>query len=186
MQLVRKQIPIYTKKGDRGETGLPGGRRLTKADRLFEVLGGLDQTSATIGLAVSHITGAKSLVDQLQEIQRTFLAIGATLAAEQPQNMPILKVLPKMTKELEATIDKWDKELPELKNFILAGGSTAGATLHQARTFIRQTERNYHRLDDSQKIEVISVYINRLSDYLFQAARYYNFLQKQPESIWKY
>lgn len=128
----------------------------------------------------------KRLRDELQNIQRHFLAIGATLASEKPLEMSIIAELPALTKHLEHQIDIWDKQLPELKNFILAGGSVAGATLHQARTFIRQAERNYHRLDSNQKIPEIGIYLNRLSDYLFQAARYYNFLQKQPEAIWKY
>lgn len=125
------------------------------------------------------------LISQLRDIQRNFLAIGATLAAQDPTSMPILEQLSSKTKELEDQIDQWDKQLPPLANFILAGGASGGASLHLARTIIRQTERHYHRLDDDQKIEVIGVYLNRMSDYFFQAARFYNFSQKQVEEIWK-
>jgi cob(I)alamin adenosyltransferase len=148
------------------------------------VLGGLDHANATIGMAVAQMKNQK-LKHELQNLQSHLLAVGATLASEKPHQMPIVPQLPMLTRHLEDQIDRWEKQLPELKNFILPGGSVAGAILHQARTLIRQVERNYHRLDNHQKIPELSVYFNRLSDYLFQAARYYNFIQKQPETIWK-
>lgn len=178
-------MTIYTRKGDQGETGLPGKRRLSKTDRLFEVLGSLDQASATIGLAVSFISNDKKLITQLENSQRNFLAIGACLASEEPASAKILEQLPGEILLLEQQIDSWEAKLPELKNFILAGGDQGGATLHLARTVIRQAERNYHRLDPSANFPAISQYLNRLSDYLFQAARYHNFLAKKQETIWQ-
>lgn len=178
-------MPIYTKKGDGGQTGLPGKRKLSKTEPLFEVLGALDQASATLGLARSYGQASAEVSKSLETIQRNFLAIGACLAAEQPSQAVILSQLPIEIEKLEATIDQWDRALPELKNFILAGGTTAGATLHLARTIVRAAERNYHRLEERQKFDAVSQYLNRLSDYLFQAARYTNFLAKKPETIWK-
>lgn len=180
-------MPIYTKKGDKGETGLPGKRRLSKTDQLFDFLGSLDQTSALIGLAVSYMQPSKDkkLIVDLRQIQQNFLAIGACIASENPTEAPILNKLPAETTGLEQQIDTWDAELPKLENFILAGGNHAGATLHVTRTSIRQIERNFHRLLEELKLEPISIYLNRLSDYFFQAARYYNFINGEKETIWK-
>lgn len=180
-------MSIYTKKGDKGETGLPGKRRVAKSNQLFEVLGAFDQTSATIGVAIAQMnpTDDASLIEELEQIQSNFLSIGACLAAEKPEDAPILETLAQETRILEQRIDEWDALLPELKNFILVGGTPAGAALHLARTFARQAERHFHRLPEPQIIEPISIYLNRLSDYFFQAARYYNFCQKQSEKTWR-
>lgn len=178
-------MPIYTKKGDRGETGLPGKRRLPKTDSVFEVLGALDQLSATVGLASSLGSPAKGedVATLLQSIQSDLLGIGACLAAEKPKNAPILKILDEKIAVFETTIDQWEQEAGPLRNFILAGGSPRGAALHLARTISRQAERNYHHLP--QKPDAISRYLNRLSDWFFQAARVVNFREGQPEQIWK-
>ncbi len=178
-------MPIYTKKGDGGETGLPGKRRLAKADPLFEVLGTLDETNASVGLACSWLeTKNAPLRNQLAQIQRHLLTIGAYLAADVPSQQTLTD-LATDTSTAERLIDEWDSQLPELKNFILPGGSQAGATLHLCRTIVRRLERNYQRLPDHQKVAEISTYLNRLSDFFFQAARWINYQQNQPESIWK-
>lgn len=177
-------MSIYTKKGDGGETGLPGKRRLAKADQLFEVLGTLDETNACIGLARSCLTHQNELGSQLEKIQRQLLTIGATLAAETP-NKEALTNLSQETTVFEQLIDRWEGQLPELKNFILPGGGQAGASLHLCRTIVRRLERNYQRLPNDQKITEISTYLNRLSDFFFQAARWINHQENQAESIWK-
>ncbi|MEK7202572.1 MAG: cob(I)yrinic acid a,c-diamide adenosyltransferase [Patescibacteria group bacterium] len=179
-------MPIYTKKGDKGETGLPGKRRLLKTDSVFECLGGLDQTNALIGQAVSMVDQKEvELIDELQEIQSTFLAVGACLAAESPIDAPILATLDEQTCKLEHRIDEWDKQLPELRNFILPGGSQAASAIHLARVGIRQAERAFHRLENAGQLEPIARYLNRLSDYFFQCARYLNLLANRPDIIWK-
>ncbi len=178
-------MPIYTRKGDRGETGLPGKRRLPKTDPLFEVLGTFDQLSATIGLAMSFRKDKKSadVVAHLQSIQSDLLGLGACLAAEKPEDMPILKALDQKVADFEKAIDSWEQETGPLQNFILAGGSPFGATLHLARTVARQTERSYYQLKHPN--EAISRYLNRLSDFFFQAARVTNSREGKPEQIWK-
>ncbi len=177
-------MPIYTKKGDRGETGLPGKRRLSKTDPLFEVLGTFDQLSATIGLAIS-LKDAKpnDVTDHLHSIQSDLLGLGACLAAEKPEEAAILPKLDEKILAFEQAIDRWEQETGALQNFILAGGAPDGAMLHLARTIARQAERNYHRL--TNKDEAISRYLNRLSDFFFQAARVANFRAGKPEQIWK-
>lgn len=178
-------MTIYTKGGDKGETGLPGKRRLLKKEQLFEVLGNLDQTNASIGVAISSIKDDNHLVELLEQVQRLLLEIGATLASQQPQESGALKELEKVTLDMESQIDAWDKQIPELKNFILPGGNKGGAQLHFCRTLVRQTERSYHRLNGGLTIQEISIYLNRLSDFFFQAARYYNVSHNEPEQIWQ-
>lgn len=180
-------MTIYTKKGDRGQTGLLGDRRLPKSDPIFEVLGGLDQCNALTGQAVSLMNPVedKVLIELLEDMQRNFLGIGSCVASVKPAEAEIVTKLPDQIKLLEEKIDEWDEILPPLRNFILPGGSQAGAVLHVARTFVRQTERDFNRLAKEGAPEVVGQYLNRLSDFYFQAARYYNFTQNQAEKIWK-
>lgn len=176
---------IYTKGGDKGETGLPGKRRLPKRDQIFEVLGNLDQTNASIGVAISHLSKEdKEVKTWLNRIQKNVFELGSCLACENPADAAIIKRLPKETEEMELQIDAWDKQMPPLKNFILPGGSTAGASLHFSRTLVRQSERAYHRLGSEYKLSEISIYINRLSDFFFEMARFINYCHKQQEEIW--
>jgi len=177
-------MPIYTKKGDTGETALPGKRRYRKTAPIFEFLGSLDQISATIGLAVAQIKNDSELIRLLTDIQRDLLSIGAATASTDINTEVNNLTLGTKVGEFETKIDLWDKELPELKNFVLAGGTLAGATIHLARTTSRQAERNFHRMPSELKHPETSTYLNRLSDFLFQAARHYNYSQKTPEQIW--
>jgi cob(I)alamin adenosyltransferase len=179
-------MPIYTKKGDKGETGLPGKRRLPKTDQIFETLGQLDQTNACIGLAIAELDNkSQSLRKSLISVQSDLLGIGACLAAEIPSNAKIIPDLPKKIAEFEELIDKWEAQTGALQNFILPGGGRAGANLHLARTFIRKAERDFHRIKGINYPESVSQYLNRLSDFLFQAARVANHIDGQRESIWK-
>lgn len=184
-------MPIYTKKGDAGETGLPGKRRLSKTEALFELLGNLDSTNACLGVALAALgesplstASQKTVGEWLVEIQRDLLSIGACVAAEMPSDAKILTKLPERVAAMEAQIDRWDVQLPELKNFILPGGGAAGAAVHQARTVARQTERAFHRTIPPAALQPIAVYLNRLSDFLFQTARFVNFETRHTEEIW--
>jgi len=176
-------MPIYTKKGDKGKTGLPGKRRVAKTAALVEALGAIDTANAAIGLAAALVQKDAHLVKLLERIQTNLLGIGACLAAEKPQAAAILQHLSNETSALERQIDRWDRRLPELKNFILPGGQAEAATLHLCRTLIRQAERFYHRL--SSRPQLISQYLNRLSDFFFEAARYCNYRAGVPDKVWK-
>ncbi|HSX42089.1 MAG TPA: cob(I)yrinic acid a,c-diamide adenosyltransferase [Candidatus Saccharimonadales bacterium] len=178
---------IYTRGGDKGQTGLPGERRVSKTDQLFEVLGFLDQTNAQIGLAISLARQEKdeNPVPTLERVQRMLLTIGSALASEAGFQETILQKLTTEVTWMEGVIDKLDEELPLLRNFILVGGTPAGATLHLVRTSVRQTERQFHRLGGKQKPAEAAQYLNRLSDFFFQIARYYNFKHNRKEAIWK-
>ncbi|HUD21067.1 MAG TPA: cob(I)yrinic acid a,c-diamide adenosyltransferase [Candidatus Saccharimonadales bacterium] len=179
-------MAIYTKQGDEGLTGLPGGRRLAKSEPIFEMLGNLDLVNSVIGLTITFLPKKeRDLKKQLTHIQQMLLSIGATLAARNKNQLTLVADLEKETKELEKQIDLWDEQLPEIKNFLLPGGSTAGAWLHLVRTLVRQTERSYQRLKKPGECKDIAVYLNRLSDYFFQAACYANFRQSVIETIWR-
>jgi cob(I)alamin adenosyltransferase len=159
---------------------------LSKTEAIFESLSGLDQTNAMIGLTVSLISQKDAdLTEGLQRIQSNLLAVGACIASESPSSAPVLATLDEQTSQLERSIDEWDKKLPELKNFILPGGSQAAAAAHLTRVATRQTERAFHRLDNADQLEPIARYLNRLSDYFFQLARYLNLRANHPDIIWK-
>ncbi len=179
-------MPIYTKKGDKGETGLPGGRRLPKSEPVFDVLGNLDMVNSAIGLAIALLPKKmKDIIADLQHIQQILLSIGATIAAESANQLALATNLKKETNLLEDQIDTWDKALPELKNFILPGGSQAGAALHLTRSIIRQAERSYQKTPNTKNFPEIDAYLNRLSDYFFQVARFVNFQLDSTEPTWK-
>lgn len=177
-------MKIYTRMGDGGETGLLGGRRAPKTDPIFELLGSLDETNASLGVATSHLQSTKFPVKDLYEVQSTILGIGACVASDQPSTAKILTKLDKLTDQLEEQIDRWDKALPPLKNFILPEGTPGAATLHASRTLTRRSERAFHDWPVASEVAPIGRYLNRLSDYLFQAARYANMLAKHTEQIW--
>lgn len=170
--------------GDGGETGLLGDRRVPKTDPIFELLGNLDETNASLGVAVSHLQATAFPVSLVHEIQSTVLGIGACIASERPSGAKILNKLDEFTDQLEAQIDKWNKQLPPLKNFILPEGNPGGAALHMSRTLARRAERAFHVWSQTGDLQAIGRYLNRLSDYLFQAARYANSLTKHTEQIW--
>lgn len=180
-------MPIYTKTGDKGETGLPGKRRLSKTEPIFECLGGLDQINALIGLAVCKINKSKEpeLVNFLVQLQDDLLLVGSIIAAKLAWLNPNLQDLTKRTGEMESQMDRWDSQLPELKNFILPGGTETAAIIHLARVSCRQAERSFHRLEVSNNLVPVAIFLNRLSDYFFQGARYLNFQAKKTDQVWK-
>lgn len=176
-------MPIYTKKGDDGTTGLPGKRRVKKDDPMIETLGSLDSANAALGVAISHLPKKGPVPDAFCHVQEDLLSIGAYLASPDDKKLED-SWLDSRTIELEGAIDRWDKQLPTLNNFILPGGSPAGASMQLARTFVRAAERHINRLGNPNSS--VSRYINRLSDYLFQAARWINHSDLQPEKIWHF
>lgn len=180
-------MPIYTKKGDKGETGLPGGKRLSKTENIFQCLGALDQTNALIGLAISLIDQKlePQLIKFLELLQGDLLFIGSTIATTHLDSKKNLQILNKRTANLEEQIDKWDRKLLKLQNFILPGGCQAASTIHLTRVSVRESERIFHRLQLKTDFDPIAMYLNRLSDYFFQCARYLNMRSKNKEVIWK-
>jgi len=180
-------MPIYTKKGDRGETALPGRKGLSKSDQIFEFLGSIDHLNAFIGLLLNEQDQQLTLETRsfLVKIQSALLTIGSATVSEEQTFNNSLNELKDLTTSIEEQIDRWDQNLPELKNFILPGGSRVSSLAHVIRTVVRQTERNYCRLKPSQQNETVLTFVNRLSDYFFQLARWNNFKNNHQDLIWK-
>ena len=179
-------MKIYTKTGDAGETSLFDQTRVSKADPRVDAYGEVDELNACLGAArACRIDVDMSAL--LEEIQRDLFALGARLAD------PSSKIAGRVTKaaitdadiaHLEDEIDRLEAELPELRRFILPGGSLAGAQLHVARTVCRRAERRVVALGPEAVEPILVVYLNRLSDLLFVMGRAVNQRSGVPETEW--
>ena len=178
-------MKIYTRTGDAGETSLFDGSRVSKADSRVDAYGDVDELNAWLGLVRANRLDA-DLDQPLVQIQQDLFALGAQLADPtdtlKPGQTKAIVSEPDIAR-LEDTIDRFEASLPSLRKFILAGGSTAGATLHVARTVCRRAERRIVALDPPVD-PVLVRYINRLSDLLFVLARTANFRAGAIETEW--
>ncbi|MCT2534361.1 cob(I)yrinic acid a,c-diamide adenosyltransferase [Aquibacillus koreensis] len=170
---------IYTRSGDKGKTSLIYGKRVAKNDLRVEAYGTCDEANSMIGLAVSYVTeaseweGKEDFLDMLHKIQTWLFHAGAELATPSDKEVT-WKLRQAHIDQLESQIDRWDEQLPPLKNFILPSGHQASAALHTARTIVRRAERHAVGLLDELKEDIVLIFLNRLSDFLFVAARYVN------------
>jgi len=171
---------IYTRTGDDGTTALGSGRRVSKYDLRVEVYGTLDETNAAIGIARLHTKdGPPSLDAMLARIQNDLFDLGADLCFpdETKDARGRLQVTDTQVARLESEIDTLNRDLEALRSFVLPGGSPASSHLHLARTISRRAERLMVALAARQGESVGDAalrYINRLSDFLFVAARFAN------------
>lgn len=172
---------VYTRAGDGGQTSLVGGRRVSKASLRVDAYGDVDELSCVIGLARA-VMHDQELDQTLGLIQNDLFTLGADLAS--PSEVEVPRIDESLVKKLEALADRFLKELEPLKEFILPGGSKAGATLHLARTVARRAERRTVALSEAEQVnpETI-VYLNRLSDLLFILARVANGRDGIPETM---
>lgn len=170
-------MKIYTKSGDKGETSLVYGMRVPKYDPRVEAYGTCDEANSAIGLALSHVPQGEEwqeLFSVCHIVQTKLFHIGAELATPAGKEVG-WKIEESDVELLEKMIDKWDAELPALKNFVLPGGCPAGAGLHFARTVVRRAERKAIAVAEHLEVNPTVIrYLNRLSDFLFVAARYVN------------
>ncbi len=170
---------IYTRTGDDGQTGLVGGERRRKDDPCVEAYGEVDETNAAIGLARLSTADAPQIDAMLARIQNDLFDLGADLAtpAAPTYQFEPLRVVAAQVERLEREIDLLNAELSPLRSFVLPGGTPAAAALHLARTIARRAERRMVAMM-AQSPESVSApalqFINRLSDFLFVAARYAN------------
>lgn len=172
---------IYTRTGDDGTTGLGTGERRLKSDPRVEAYGTVDEANACIGLARLHTGAAHPELDgMLARIQNDLFDLGADLATpEGPEPLPYeaLRIVPSQVARIEADIDALNANLEPLKSFVLSGGTPAAAALHLARTVTRRAERLVVALAGHPGEHVNPEglrYINRVSDFLFVAARVVN------------
>ncbi|MDQ0220417.1 cob(I)yrinic acid a,c-diamide adenosyltransferase [Peribacillus cavernae] len=170
-------MKVYTKSGDKGDTSLVYGKRVSKASAQVEAYGTCDEANSMIGLAFSFLPDGEEW-EQLQKtihiIQTKLFHIGAELSTPAGKNVkwPIEEA---DVSFLEEEIDNMETTLPVLTNFILPGGSPTGASLHSARTIVRRAERCAIALHKKEPVNPIAIkYLNRLSDYLFVLARHVN------------
>ncbi|GAC1428224.1 MAG: cob(I)yrinic acid a,c-diamide adenosyltransferase [Thermoanaerobaculia bacterium] len=173
-------MKIYTRAGDTGETSLFGGTRVSKNDPRIDAYGTVDELNAFIGAA--RASWPSSSIDvQLSSVQNDLFDVGAQLAA--PGSSRFTGVDAGRTRALEDAIDEMERELKPLTSFILPGGSAAAAHLHLARTVCRRAERLVVALNDASTASTIT-FLNRLSDYLFVAARFANHANGEADVIW--
>ena len=172
---------IYTKTGDDGTTALGSGERRPKYDPRVEAYGTVDEANACIGLARLHTEGSDPDLDRmLSRIQNDMFDLGADLAtpeSEQPLEYEPLRITETQVTRIEADIDALNAGLKPLRSFVLPGGSAASAALHLARTTARRAERRIVELAEmpGEHVNAAAVkYVNRVSDFLFVAARVVN------------
>ena len=179
---------IYTRTGDKGETGLGDGRRVPKDHPRIEAIGEVDSLNSQVGLLLAGLTehsarnaGLNELIEVLEPCQHRLFDLGGELA------MPVYQALDNAEIErLEAAIDRWNEELGPLENFILPGGSSLIAQAHVCRSLARSAERRCQQLNALEPLAGVGLaYINRLSDLLFVAARLIAKRQGIAEILWQ-
>ncbi|MEM1055890.1 MAG: cob(I)yrinic acid a,c-diamide adenosyltransferase [Bacteroidota bacterium] len=176
-------MKVYTRTGDDGTTGLFGGDRVAKSHPRISAYGTVDEANSCLGLArayLEHSVGPRGeryqeAVDLLARLQNEMFVLGGDLASPHDTKYPVPRIEAEHVTALEADIDRLSEDLPELKNFILPGGTPAASALHQARTVVRRAER---LVVETSTLEGVSEhalhYLNRLSDLLFTLTRWVN------------
>ncbi len=186
-------MKIYTRTGDQGQTSLFTGERVHKNHLYIEALGAVDEGNCHIGAALSlidKIDSLSALKKQLELIQHTLFDVGAAIAtprnSAQSQKKEKTRFDEEGVKKLEEWMDSMELQLPPLKQFILPGGHSASSALHLARSVVRRAERAITPLFQQKEVTaVVLAYLNRLSDYLFMAARFLNHELMVKEIHWQ-
>src|SRR5262245_26861458 len=193
-------MKIYTKTGDRGETGVFGGPRVAKDDPRIEAYGTVDELNAVLGLVRCEKL-PPDVDDLLERIQNELFDVGAELATPRPDDHGIARTADSHVAALERAIDHYEAGLAPLKSFILPGGAKPAAWLHLARTICRRAERrtvtvarevSLHGATDAVDARLpepisptLIIYLNRLSDLFFVLARSMNAEAKAGDVVWR-
>lgn len=178
-------MKLYTKTGDDGTTGLYGGSRTAKTSSRIQAIGDLDELNASIGVVRLHSQG-DPLDPLLSKIQCWLFDIGAELATPPGGKFVVATLTVAHAERLEQSIDEQSERLPPLKAFILPGGSELSAYLHLSRSVCRRAERTVLGLNDQEPVRLeIRLFLNRLSDWLFVAARTANSLRHVNDIEWR-
>jgi cob(I)alamin adenosyltransferase len=175
---------IYTRGGDGGQTSLGDGSRVSKLDRRLEAYGTVDELNASLGVVL-----AGELPDELRpvldRVQNELFDVGADLSVPMGREGR-LRVAQSQVDRLEKDCDRFNAELPELRSFVLPGGTPAAASLHVARTICRRAERETLRAAEEHELDPLTaIYLNRLSDLLFVLARAANAGAGRDEPLWR-
>jgi cob(I)alamin adenosyltransferase len=179
-------MKIYTKTGDDGTTGLFSGGRVRKSHLRVETYGTVDELNSYLGLVLSY-RPTMPTGNELMTVQEHLFRLGADLATPLAAKADwLIRITPEEVAWLEYRIDQMTEHLEPLKNFILPGGTRIAAHLHVARTVCRRAERLVVALTEHEPVnEHVLTYLNRLSDWLFTAARYENKQAEEEESKWE-
>ena len=180
---------VYTKRGDAGETSLAGGQRVAKDSERIEAYGTVDELNAAIGVARASAEQASlaQLVEILLRVQHELFNLGSILATLPADVHPRqARVTEREIARLEAEIDKMNEGLPELRSFVLPGGSRLNAELHVCRTVCRRAERRLVTLARMEDVPPEAVrYLNRLGDALFVWSRWASHAAGETETLWE-
>jgi len=177
-------MKIYTRTGDAGETSLFSGERVSKAARRVEAYGAIDEMNSVLG-AARAAGPAKEVAGALERLQSEAFKLGADLATSLTSARPLDRMTAADARRLEREMDQMTAELPELRSFILPGGTAAAAQIHVARALCRRAERLTVALGQAEAVNPEAlIYLNRLSDYLFTLARWENFRSGVDETRW--
>lgn len=182
-------MKIYTKTGDHGQTRIIGKQIVNKDDARVNAYGTVDELNSWVGYIISTLSSkTTALTEELTEIQQLLFDAGTDLATpkDDERHHFIFEHEGKATAFLEQKIDAYTEKVPPVKKFILPGGSQTAARLHVARTITRRAERLIVSLQSQNPInQDVLVFINRLSDYFFAAARYANMLDGQTDVLYR-
>lgn len=183
---------VYTKTGDKGETSLVSGTRVSKGNHRLHIYGEVDELNSNMGMAHSLMKVHELCLEELEfieNIQSRLFDLGSNLACEtenaKKYNLPQISDV--FVLGIEEKIDELDSKLQPLKNFILPGGHPVASSFHISRTICRRIERNLVSFGENNPDELpknAMIFINRLSDYFFVMARYVNMMGKEKEIIW--
>lgn len=177
---------VTTRTGDDGTTALSSGRRLAKDHLRIEAYGTVDELNSILGVALAEGL-SDPLPDELERIQNELFHLGSDLAMPRDgeASFAVPRIEQRHTDALEAGLERLEGDLPALENFVLPGGSPGAARLNVARAVCRRAERIAVRLAREEDVGPDAVrYLNRLSDYLFVAARYENQVRGVPDVLW--
>ena len=186
-------MKIYTGSGDRGKTSLFSGERLSKNDTRIEAYGDVDELNSYLGVLAAAVDRDSEIHKELRAIQSILLQTGAWLATTPLSSSTAeLEVFSeKSIRDMESAIDRMERALTPLNDFILPGGQMTAALAHVARTVCRRAERHVVAISDAEtesqvpeSYRLLLVYLNRLSDYLFIVARYCNHIAGEDDIVW--
>lgn len=179
-------LKLYTKTGDKGQTSLLGGKKVSKSDLRIEAYGNVDELNSFLGLLKDQKEVPARISSQFYWLQENLFSIGSILATESGfKGFELPKITDVEVKQIEVWIDKYSSELPELKTFILPGGHQVVSLCHVCRTVCRRTERSIIALSSTESVEPhIIQFMNRLSDYFFVMARKLANMLEVPETPW--
>ncbi len=181
-----KLTRIYTRTGDTGTTGLGDGSRVEKHGQRVCAYGAVDEANAVLGIARLHVP--ENLDAALARVQNDLFDVGADLCTPEMETprVPPLRITDAQIRWLEQDIDRMNAELPSLRSFVLPGGTAAAAHLHHARTVARRAERDISALAAVEAVNPLTLqYMNRLSDWLFVAARHVNQAAGSGDVLWQ-